>query len=206
MSNSDYLHARRVRRACVGVILPVVLTVWAGPVRAKSPPTTEFAANRHDRWLCACSRQQKHRVARGRCRAGRQSSGPILKSCRTTAAAGPTSGRAKRGSWLTRNEPAFNHLAEWLAEWGGDRKSFAGKKSGKIVTTCLPTSRARPPHPATGLGAFGEGQGCHPRWQGCHAMRRVIVGASPCQKRTNFKVATKVAKTAGGGGHGSPPR
>ena len=35
-------------------------------------------------------------------------------------------------------------LAEWLAEWGGDRKSLPHNNFEKIVTTSLPTSRARP--------------------------------------------------------------
>jgi hypothetical protein len=65
---------------------------------------------------------------------------------------------------------------------------------------------ARLPYRRHRFGEFAEGQGCHSRWQGCHQMSLVTVGISPCRSITNFKVATKVAKTAGGGGgDGSPP-
>jgi hypothetical protein len=39
--------------------------------------------------------------------------------------------------------PAFNQLAEWLAEWGGDRKSLGRNQFKKFVTTSLPTARVR---------------------------------------------------------------
>ena len=89
-------------------------------------------------------------------------------------------------------------LAEWLAEWGGDRKSLPPNNFEKIVTASLPTSRATP-FVVTALWRFGEVQGCHREWQGCHDVFPVTADASPCQKRTNFKVATKVAKIWRGG-------
>jgi len=70
-------------------------------------------------------------------------------------------------------------LAEWLADWGGDRKSLPANQFKKIVTASLPTSRAGPPVSVTALWAFGEVQGCHLEWQGCHKMRPVTAGASP---------------------------
>jgi hypothetical protein len=39
-----------------------------------------------------------------------------------------------------------------------------------------------------------------PTWQGCHKVRRMTVGASLYGLRTNFKVASKVAKTCHGRG------
>jgi hypothetical protein len=62
----------------------------------------------------------------------------------------------------------------------------------------------RGPDSVTGLGTFGEVQGCHREWQGCHKISPVMVGASGCELMTNFKVATKVAKTASGGVVGHP--
>src|SRR6476646_6482569 len=44
-----------------------------------------------------------------------------------------------------------------------------------------------------------------PRWQGCHQVPLVTVAASLYETRTNFKVASKVAKTAGGGCGASTP-